>query len=110
MTTPSSSDRRRWPQSYGPHFAEIEEYRRVRFDEPCEVVVAPALVSDLVLVFAELLENATAFSPPQSVCGGPRRPSTRMGPAVVQITDHGIGMAPERLDEENRRLVESESD
>ncbi len=87
--------------------AEIEEYRRVRFDEACEVLVAPALVSDLVLVFAELLENATSFSPPQSSVEVQAVQQLDRS-CVVRIIDHGIGMAPEPLIEENRRLVERE--
>ncbi|MFC7484906.1 hypothetical protein ACFQX7_39470 [Luedemannella flava] len=47
--------------------AEIEEFQRVRFTELDDVTVAAGPASDLVLVFAELLENAAVFSPPESV-------------------------------------------
>src|SRR5207244_2599114 len=46
--------------------AEIEDYQRVTFGAVHDVSVVAPLVPDLVLVFAELLENATSFSPPQS--------------------------------------------
>jgi signal transduction histidine kinase len=87
--------------------AEIEEYRRVRFSEPGDVVLAPPLVSDLVLVLAELLENATGFSPPQSFVDvhASQEPDQSY---LVRIVDHGIGMDPQRLLEENHRLVERE--
>src|SRR4029453_2460534 len=55
----------------------------------------------------ELLENATAFSPPGSnVDVNARR--THDGWCQVSIVDHGIGMTGARLVEENRRLVERE--
>src|SRR4029079_14861509 len=54
-----------------------------------------------------LVENATAFSPPQSFV----EIHTNQEPdrsCVVRIVDHGIGMEPKRLIEENHRLVERE--
>jgi signal transduction histidine kinase len=87
--------------------AEIEDYRRVDLGALMEVTIAAQLVADLVLVFAELLENATAFSPPGSNVHVSARP-TADGWCRVSIVDHGIGMTASRLVEENRRLVERE--
>ncbi|MGP3980431.1 nitrate- and nitrite sensing domain-containing protein [Streptomyces sp. KR80] len=87
--------------------AEIEDYRRVNLHTLHEGTVAGPLVSDLVLVFAELLENATACSPPDSTVDV-RTTLSDDGWCQVSIVDHGIGMAPQRLAEENRRLVERE--
>jgi len=87
--------------------AEIEDYQRVNFGLVHDGKVAAPLVSDLVLVFAELLENATAFSPPQSTV----EVHADTGPdgwCRVSVVDHGIGMTAPRLAEENRRLVERE--
>ena len=86
--------------------AEIEEYTRVDVDVPLDLSVAPALVGDMVLICAELLENATSFSPPhtrvsvsaQVVHGGAR----------LVVADHGIGMPDERLIEENSRIARRE--
>lgn len=87
--------------------AEIEDYQRVRFHSISEVTIPSPLSSDLVLIFAELLENATAFSPPESfVDVGAELISD--GSCRVSIVDQGIGIAPERLEQENRRLVERE--
>src|SRR5262249_48329375 len=47
--------------------SEIEDYQRVSIGEIYEGTVAASLVSDLVAVFAELIENATVFSPPESL-------------------------------------------
>ncbi|NJC70760.1 sensor histidine kinase [Planosporangium thailandense] len=85
--------------------AEIEGYQAVRIAALCEVTIMPQLVPDLRLLLAELLENATAFSPP----GSPVEVYARLGSCCeIVVVDHGIGMSDERLAEENRRLVERE--
>ena len=47
--------------------AEIEDYKRVRFGNLCPVTLTSPVASDVVLLFAELLENATASSPPDTL-------------------------------------------
>ena len=87
--------------------AEIEDYQRVRLGVVGEILLSSALGADLVLVFAELLENATSFSPPGSMV----EVDTMFladGSCLVNIVDHGIGMTTDKLAEENRRLVERE--
>jgi signal transduction histidine kinase len=87
--------------------AEIEDFPCVRLGELPAVQLAPALGTDLVRLFAELLENATSFSPPTTTV----EVETQFvgdGDLVVSIVDHGIGMAAESLARENRRLVERE--
>ncbi|WP_103343521.1 sensor histidine kinase [Amycolatopsis sp. CA-126428] len=87
--------------------AEIEDYQRVKLGVVAEILLSSALGADLVLVFAELLENATSFSPPGSMV----EVDTMLlsdGACLVSIVDHGIGMTAEKLGEENRRLVERE--
>jgi signal transduction histidine kinase len=87
--------------------AEIEDYQRVNIGTMQEVTIVAPLVSDLVLIFAELLENATAFSPPQSkVDVYSARTSNDW--CQISIMDHGIGMSPQKVAEENRRMVERE--
>ena len=58
-------------------------------------------------MFAELLDNATSFSPPQSIVEI-RTEFPADGSCLVRIVDQGIGMTAERLAEENARLVERE--
>ncbi|MEV4142876.1 nitrate- and nitrite sensing domain-containing protein [Amycolatopsis sp. NPDC049691] len=87
--------------------AEIEDYQRVKLGVVAEILLSSALGADLVLVFAELLENATSFSPPGSVV----EVDTMLladGSCLVNIVDHGIGMTAEKMAEENQRLVERE--
>ena len=68
---------------------------------------APRSDPDIVLMFAELLDNATSFSPPQSIVEV-RTEFPADGSCLVRIVDQGIGMTAERLAEENGRLVERE--
>lgn len=86
---------------------EIEEYQRIRFGDICAVTISAAPASDLVLVFAELLENAAVFSPPESFVEV-RADLLPHGACRVGIVDHGIGMTQQRMIQENRRLVERE--
>lgn len=82
--------------------AEIEDYTRVKMDVPADITVAPALVGDLTLLLAELMENATVFSPPHRDVDV----TTVLGNYGVQLTivDHGLGLSSERLAEENTRI------
>ncbi len=87
--------------------AEIEDYQRVRLGKVGDVLLSSPFGSDLVLIFAELLENATAFSPPDSFVDVGTKVLAD-GSCMIVIVDQGIGMTPDRLAEENRRLVERE--
>ncbi|MGC5019926.1 sensor histidine kinase [Micromonospora sp. DT47] len=85
---------------------EIEDYTRVDVQVPQGVSAAPATVGDLVLALAELMENATVFSPPHTrvVVAGEL---TATG-ARLSVVDRGIGMTEDRLADENARLTRRE--
>ncbi|WNI18940.1 ATP-binding protein [Actinacidiphila sp. ITFR-21] len=85
---------------------QIEGYQRVSLIAETSVTVAPDIIADLTLMLAELLENAVAFSPVRS----PVEVSVRNGVdgALIEISDHGLGMSAERLAEENARLIRRE--
>ncbi|MEU6067914.1 MULTISPECIES: sensor histidine kinase [Streptomyces] len=85
---------------------QIEGYQRVRLYAGTDAVVEPDIIGDLTLMVAELLENAVSFSPE----GSPVEVTVRSADeaAYVVITDHGLGMSPERLAEENARLIRRE--
>ncbi|WP_435205301.1 nitrate- and nitrite sensing domain-containing protein [Micromonospora sp. bgisy143] len=85
---------------------EIEDYTRVDVQVPAGVAAAPAIVGDLVLALAELMENATVFSPPHTrvVVTG----ETSGQGARITVVDQGIGMSEQRLAEENARLTRRE--
>ncbi|MFF6980106.1 ATP-binding protein [Streptomyces sp. NPDC008343] len=85
---------------------QIEGYQRVELRARTEAVVEPEVIGDLTLMIAELLENAVSFSPE----GSPVEVTvaTSGDDAVIVVSDHGLGMSPERLDEENARLIRRE--
>ncbi|BFU41834.1 hypothetical protein KRMM14A1004_00710 [Krasilnikovia sp. MM14-A1004] len=85
---------------------EIEDYTRVDLDLPEEIVVVPSLVADLTLILAELMENATSFSPPHTRVTATA--TELRGGARLAIVDHGLGLSPERMTEENARLTRRE--
>jgi hypothetical protein len=75
------------------------------------VAIGAELAQDLRLLLGELLENATNFTPPGSairIGAAYERETSFAADATIAIVDHGLGMSPARLDEENRRLVERE--
>ncbi|MFG1605939.1 ATP-binding protein [Actinoplanes sp. NPDC049265] len=85
---------------------EIEDYTRVDVEVPEEIVIVPAVVADLTLLLAELMENATSFSPPHTQVAVTA--AELRGGARLAIVDHGLGLSPERLAEENARLTRRE--
>ncbi|MFG2604612.1 nitrate- and nitrite sensing domain-containing protein [Streptomyces sp. NPDC048514] len=86
--------------------SEIERYERVRIAAlPPHAHVAGFAADDLSHLLAELLENATSFSPPDlpiEVSGW----LLESGEVMLSVQDEGIGMAGERLDRLNARLAE----
>ncbi|GAB3076558.1 hypothetical protein GCM10027186_36430 [Micromonospora schwarzwaldensis] len=84
--------------------AEIEQYQRVRHENRAGLHVVGHAVGDLVHLFAELLENATAFSRPETAV---RVVVESDGPgALVEIVDRGLGMSQAALAEANAVLAE----
>ncbi|MEW2549265.1 nitrate- and nitrite sensing domain-containing protein [Streptomyces sp. NPDC047002] len=85
--------------------AEVEDYERIEVRRLPRIGVGGPAVADLTHLLAELLENATVFSPPQTavqVSGG-----RTAGGFTLEIHDRGLGMAPEALLEANLRLAET---
>lgn len=83
--------------------SQVESYQRIRSDIEDGWLVSGHAVADLVHLIAELCDNATAFSPPESPvrisCG-------RDGDGVLlEIADAGIGLAPGALLEANALLT-----
>jgi signal transduction histidine kinase len=83
--------------------AEVEDYTRVTvISESTETVAAPA-VTDMIHLLAELIENATLFSP-SSTRVEVRAERVANGFAV-EVEDRGLGIPPEQLLELNAKLV-----
>ncbi|MGW7051000.1 nitrate- and nitrite sensing domain-containing protein [Streptomyces sp. NPDC054887] len=84
--------------------SEVEQYERIELSSVPGTEVAGRVVNDLVHLLAELLENATSFSSPQTKVKvtGHALPDGRV---LVEIHDTGIGLSPEDLAAINERLA-----
>lgn len=85
--------------------SEIERYERVRIAAlPPHTHLAGFAADDLSHLLAELMENATSFSPPDlpvEVSGW----LMETGEVMLSVQDEGIGLADDRLDRVNARLA-----
>ena len=83
--------------------SEVEQYERIELSGVPTIEVAGRVVNDLVHLLAELLENATSFSSPQTKVKvtGHALPDGRV---LVEIHDTGIGLSPDDLADINDRL------
>jgi Nitrate and nitrite sensing/HAMP domain len=83
--------------------AEVEEYQRVEFLPLADLEVTGHASVDVIHLLAELIENATAFSPPNTKVqvAGQAVPHGY----VVEIEDRGLGMSDEELIQANERLA-----
>jgi signal transduction histidine kinase len=82
---------------------EVEDYTRVTVHPLPPVAVLGAAVSDVVHLLAELVENATVYSPPHTrvqVQGD----LVAQG-LVLEIDDRGLGMGDQALQDANDRLA-----
>jgi len=84
--------------------SEVEHYTRIEFGMvDRDIEVQAQAVNDLVHLVAELFDNATAFSPPDSqVMVEARRIGDR---ATLYVEDRGIGITAEQLNDLNERLA-----
>ncbi|HXR69422.1 nitrate- and nitrite sensing domain-containing protein [Actinocrinis sp.] len=88
--------------------AEVEDYERVDVRQMPDARVAGAAVADLTHLLAELVENATSFSPPHTrvhvqgalVAAG----------YALEVEDRGLGMGAEALAEANLRIERDRPD
>ncbi|MGW1909169.1 nitrate- and nitrite sensing domain-containing protein [Streptomyces sp. NPDC002076] len=90
--------------------SEIERYERVRIAAlPPHAHVAGFAADDLSHLLAELMENATSFSPPDvpvELSGW----LLESGEVMLSVQDEGIGMAADRLDLLNARLSDFDAE
>lgn len=84
--------------------SEVEQYERVELSGVPEAEIHGRAVTDLVHLLAELLENATTFSSPQTKV---RVTATRLpdGRIMVEIHDKGIGLTAEDFADINHKLA-----
>ncbi|MFT9668351.1 nitrate- and nitrite sensing domain-containing protein [Streptomyces rhizosphaericola] len=84
--------------------SEVESYERIELSGVPEAEIHGRAVTDLVHLLAELLENATTFSSPQTKV---RVTATRLpdGRVMVEIHDKGIGLTAEDFADINHKLA-----
>lgn len=100
---------RRWRQAVGlddcvrAAIGEVEDYRRVDVLNLEPIAIKGGSVTDVSHLLAELIDNATTFSPPQ----------TRVRIAgyfdangyLITVADSGVGLGPVKLEELNELLT-----
>jgi signal transduction histidine kinase len=83
--------------------SEIEHHQRVLVQNPPDATFAASAANDIQHLLAELLDNATNFSPMETQvvmsCS-----QARDGSILVEIFDEGIGLPPGELSTLNERL------
>ncbi|MFG2630635.1 nitrate- and nitrite sensing domain-containing protein [Streptomyces sp. NPDC048473] len=85
--------------------AEVEDYERIEVRRLPRIGVGGPAVADLTHLIAELLENATVFSPPHTAV---QVHGARVANGfTLEIHDRGLGMAPDVLLDANLRLAET---
>src|ERR1700749_2048425 len=100
---------RRWSQPVplvdGPRAAisEIEQYERVVLNVQPGISVVGQAVNDVVHLVAELVENATTFSPEDTQVYVSGQPLTTGG-VLLDVTDGGVGISDQEMGHANWRL------
>ncbi|WP_367320187.1 nitrate- and nitrite sensing domain-containing protein [Streptomyces sp. HUAS ZL42] len=82
---------------------EVAEYQRVEVHTEEEVSLAPPAVADVIHLLAELIDNATAYSPAPSPVGV-RAAMVAKGLAI-EIEDRGLGLSEEDYASFNAQLA-----
>ncbi|MCW2864590.1 MAG: ATP-binding protein [Actinoallomurus sp.] len=83
--------------------AEVEDYARVTVAAMARVAIAGTAVADLIHLLAELIENATLYSPPDT--------TVQVAGQVVahgfalEVEDRGLSMDPAALAQANEKLA-----
>jgi hypothetical protein len=85
--------------------AEVEDYERVEVRRLARVAVAGPAVADVTHLVAELIENATVFSPPHTMVQV--HGETVANGFALEIDDRGLGLTPDAMLEANLRLAET---
>ena len=85
--------------------SEVELYNRIEFGTvDTDISITALAVNDVVRLIAELLDNATRFSPPNTIVVADGRRIRDY--VVIQVEDRGLGMSEDQMDILNRRLAE----
>ena len=105
-----ASSRRQWTRQVTMHevlraaVAEVEHYSRVKVVPPVEGVLRGPAVTDVIHLVAELVENATKFSAPQTIVL--LRVQYVSAGVAVEVEDRGLGMPPDDQQRRNGLLAD----
>ncbi len=83
--------------------SEIEQYERVVLNVQPGITIVGQAVNDVVHLVAELVENATTFSPEDTQVFVSGQPLTSGG-VLLDITDGGVGISDSEMGHANWRL------
>ncbi|CAM4020087.1 sensor histidine kinase [Kibdelosporangium persicum] len=84
--------------------AETTQYKRIRLQGVPRVSLVGSAVADTMHLLAELLDNATSFSPPQAQVRLSGEPAAKG--IVVEVEDNGLGMSDEERQRHNIVLAD----
>ncbi|MEU5631794.1 nitrate- and nitrite sensing domain-containing protein [Streptomyces rishiriensis] len=82
---------------------EVAEYRRVEVHTEEEVAIAPPAVADVIHLLAELIDNATSYSPAPSPVGV--RATLVAKGLAIEVEDRGLGMPEDDYASFNEQLA-----
>ncbi|MGW0710627.1 nitrate- and nitrite sensing domain-containing protein [Streptomyces sp. NPDC002643] len=82
---------------------EVAEYQRVEVHADDEVWIAPPAVADVIHLLAELIDNATSYSPAPSPVGV--RAAIVAKGLAIEVEDRGLGMSEEDYAAFNAQLA-----
>ncbi|NUP27034.1 MAG: sensor histidine kinase, partial [Nocardia sp.] len=84
--------------------AESQDYTRIHTGQIPDLSIAGAATADLIHLLAELMENATAFSPPEAHV---EVSAAVVGRGVaVEVADRGLGMTADEITDRNELLAQ----
>ncbi len=84
--------------------AEVEDYTRVTVIADTEEAISAPVVTDLIHLLAELIENATLFSP--STTRVEVRAERVANGFAIEVEDRGLGIPPEQMAALNAQLAD----
>lgn len=88
----------------GAAVSEVEQYARIEVGSPPDSSVLGRAVNDLIHLIAELLDNATTYSEPNTKVSV-RIARTKARELAIQITDRGVGMSEDDVRRANENLA-----
>jgi signal transduction histidine kinase len=88
--------------------SEVKDYRRISLGHAPNASVRPSAATDVVHVVAELLENATRYSPPERKVVLTADRGTDGG-LLFEVIDTGLGMVDDDLEAANHRLAAADA-